>query len=300
MADKKDKSTIIEEMFESIIPNNFFGEQYSNDVALIFKPKKILLQEKTKYQKIDIIETETYGKVMFIDNLLMKTDLDGHIINEMIVHPVMLTGEKKKKVLVIGGGEGFTATELLKYPYIEKIDVVDIDKEACNIYERFFPEQTKCFSDSRVNLIIEDGLKYLKNTNKIYDAIFTTPTDPLTISDPLFIEEYYKYSFERLSEVGIFQSDSYMPFYQYGNIDYAYIQKLLARLFVVSKVYTTVIPSFPGGLFAFTLASKKYDPEKDLNYFDFEIDNKFYNKGIHQSCFKLPEFMIDKIKNIKK
>jgi spermidine synthase len=217
----------------------------------------------------------------------------------MIVHPAMLTGEKKKKVLIIGGGEGFTATELLKYPYIEKIDVIDIDEEACDIYKKFFPEKTRCFSDDRVNLIIEDGLEYLKNTDEVYDVIFTTPTDPLTISDPLFIEEYYKASFERLSEVGIFQTDSYMPFYQYGNIDYAHIQKLLAKLFVVSKVYTTTIPSFPGGLFAFTLASKKYDPEKDLNYFDFEIKNKFYNKGIHQSCFNLPEFMIEKIKGKK-
>jgi spermidine synthase len=76
MTSEKSKSVIIEEMFEPIIPNNLFGEQYSNDIALIFKPKKILVQKKTKYQKIDIIETETYGKVMFVDNLLMKTDLD--------------------------------------------------------------------------------------------------------------------------------------------------------------------------------------------------------------------------------
>ena len=75
----------------------------------------------------------------------MKTEFDGHIINEMIVHPVMLTGKKKTRVLVIGGGEGFTATELLKYPYIEEIDVIDIDKEACDIYKEFYPEETKCF-----------------------------------------------------------------------------------------------------------------------------------------------------------
>lgn len=294
----KNKSEIIEEMFESIVPKDYFWEQYSDDVALIFKPKKILVQQKTKYQKIDIIETDTYWKVMFIDNLLMKTDLDWHIINEMIVHPVMLTWKKKKKILIIWWWEWFTATELLKYPYIEKIDVIDIDKEACDIYKKFYPNQTKCFNDKKVNLIIEDWLEYLKNTEEEYDAIFTTPTDPLTISDPLFIEKYYTLAFNKLSDDWIFQTDSYMPFYKYWNIDYSYIKKLLGKLFKISKVYTATIPSFPWGLFAFTLASKKYDPEKDLNYFDFEIQNEYYNKWIHNSCFKLPEFMIKKINQI--
>ncbi len=292
---EKNKAQAVEEMFNPIVPKGYFGEQYSNDVALIFKPKEIILQQKTKYQKIDIIDTETYEKVMFIDNLLMKTDLDGHIINEMIIHPVMLTGEKKKKVLVIGGGEGFTATELLKYPYIEKVDVIDIDEEACAIYKKIYPEKTKCFEDDRVNLIIQDGLEFLENTDEVYDAIFTTPTDPLTISDPLFVEKYYTSAFNRLSEKGIFQTDAYMPFYQYGNIDYAYIRNLLAKVFKISKVYTATIPSFPGGLFAFALASKKYDPEKDLNYFDFDIKTKYYNENLHKACFKLPQFMINKI-----
>jgi spermidine synthase len=292
---KKDKSEIIEEMFESIVPKGMFGEQYSDDVALIFKPKKILTQKKTKYQKIDIIDTETYGKIMFIDNLLMKTDLDGHIINEMIVHPVMLTGEKKKKVLIIGGGEGFTATELLKYPYIEKIDVIDIDQEACDIYKEFYPEQTKCFADKRVNLIIQDGLEFLKNTTEKYDAIFTTPTDPLSTSKPLFSKDFYELVLKRLTNDGIFQTDAYMPFYEFGDIDFEYMQKLLLNFFPISKIYIATVPSFPGGLFAFTMASKKHDPEKDLNYFDFKIKTKYYNEDLHKACFKLPQFMLDKI-----
>lgn len=73
------------------------GEQYTDDVALIFKIKKVLISQKTKYQKIDIINTDTYGKILFIDNLLMKTDKDGYIINEMIVHVPMMTGQKKKE-----------------------------------------------------------------------------------------------------------------------------------------------------------------------------------------------------------
>lgn len=296
MGNNQTKSDVLEEMFTSIIPKEFFGEQYSDDVALIFKPEEVLISTKTKYQKIDIIKNKYWGQILFIDNLLMKTGRDGHIINEMIVHPIMMTGNKKKKVLVVGGGEGFTATLLLKYPYIEQIDVIDIDGEFVEICKKYYPEQMKCFEDPRVNLIVEDGLEYMKNTNQVYDAIFTTPTDPLSLSDPLFVDEYYKLCDKCLAEDGIYETDAYMPFYKYGNIDYAVINKNISKYFPISKVYTATIPTFPGGLFTFGFGSKKYDPIKDQKEFDFEIKTKYYNKDIHKSCFVLPQFMKDRIK----
>lgn len=296
MGNNQTKSDVLEEMFTSIIPKEFFGEQYSDDVALIFKPEEVLISTKTKYQKIDIIKNKYWGQILFIDNLLMKTARDGHIINEMIVHPIMMTGNKKKKVLIVGGGEGFTATLLLKYPYIEQIDVIDIDGEFVEICKKYYPEQMKCLEDKRVNLIVEDGLEYMKNTNQVYDAIFTTPTDPLSLSDPLFVDEYYKLCDKCLAEDGIYETDAYMPFYKYGNIDYAVINKNISKYFPISKVYTATIPTFPGGLFTFGFGSKKYDPIKDQKEFDFEIKTKYYNKDIHKSCFILPQFMKDRIK----
>lgn len=293
------RAEYIQGLFNTIIPPGCIGEQYADDVALIFKVKKILVQTKTKYQKVDIVETDYWGKILFLDNLLMKTDKDGHIINEMIVHPIMLTGRRKKKFLVVGGGEGFTATELLKYPYIERIDVIDIDGEFVEICKKIYPEKMACLKDPRVNFIIQDGLEYLRQTNEIYDAIFTTPTDPLTISDPLFVKEYFALCYKHLTEDGIYETDAYMPFYKYGNIDYAYIRKALAEFFPISKIYTCIVPTFPGGLFSFGFASRKYDPEKDYHTFDFKIQNKYYNSDIHFASFKLPQFMLDRIEEEK-
>jgi spermidine synthase len=154
----------------------------------------------------------------------------------------------------------------------------------------------KCFEDKRVNLIVEDGLEYMKNTNQVYDAIFTTPTDPLSLSDPLFVDEYYKLCDKCLVEDGIYETDAYMPFYKYGNIDYAVINKNISKYFPIAKVYTATIPTFPGGLFTFGFGSKKYGPIKDQKEFDFSIETKYYNKDIHKSCFVLPQFMKDRIK----
>ena len=293
------KSDILEEMFSSIVPAGCIGEQYTDDVALIFQPTQHLVETKTKYQKVDIVKTSYWGKILFLDNLLMKTERDGHIINEMIVHPIMLTGEKKKKVLVVGGGEGFTATLLLKYPYISQIDVIDIDGEFVEICKKHYPEQMKCLEDPRVNLIVQDGLEYMKNTTEVYDAIFTTPTDPLSLSDPLFVDEYYKMCNRCLADDGIYETDAYMPFYKYGNIDYAVIQKNMAKYFPISRIYTATIPTFPGGLFSFGFASKKYDPIIDQKTFDFEIETQYYNEEIHRASFVLPQFMINRINEEK-
>lgn len=284
-------------MSNSIIPKGFAGEQYSDDVALIFKIKKVLVAEKTKYQKVDIIDTETYGKILFLDNLLMKTDRDGHIINEMIVHVPMMVGRKKKKVLVIGAGEGFTASELLKYPYIEKIDVVDIDKDFVEISKGIYPEKTKAFENKKVSLFIADGLEFIKQAKEKYDVIFVTPTDPANLSSPLFTDEFYKLCFDNLADDGIFMTDAYMPFYKLGDIDYAYMHAKLSKLYKICKLYSCCVPSFPGGLFTFVIGSKKYDPESDANEFDFPIKTDYYNTAFHKAAFKLPQFMLEKLKN---
>lgn len=286
-------------MNETIIPENCFGEQYADDIALVFKPNEIIYQTQTKYQKVDIIKTESYGQILFLDNLLMKTEKDGHIINEMIVHPVMLTGRKKQKALVVGGGEGFTTTLLLKYPYIEQIDVIDIDNDFIEICRKYYPEQTKCFNDERVKLIVQDGLDYLRTTNEVYDAIFITPTDPFSLSMPLFVDEYYKLCFEHLAEDGIIQTDGYMPFYKYGDIDFAVIDKNISKYFPITKTYIATVPTFPGGLFAFVIGSKKDDPIKDQKAFDFNIETEYYNKEIHKACFGLPQFMIERLEEEK-
>ncbi len=278
----------------TLIPENCVGEQYSEDVALIFKPSEILISKKTKYQQVDIINSQTYGKLLFLDKLLMKTDRDGHIINEMIVHIPILTGNEKRKVLVVGGGEGFTATELLKYPNIERIDVIDIDSEFIQIAKKFYPDKTESFNNSKVHLYEVDGLEFIRKTKEIYDVIFVTSTDPSGLSKPLFCEEFYKLCYEKLAKDGIFMTDAYMPYYELGDLDYKYMFKKVNKLYKLTKLYTCTIPSLPGGLFAFVIGSKKYDPE--TNFREIKgIKTKYYNRGIHSACFKLPQFMLDKL-----
>lgn len=280
-------------MSNSLIPPNCIGEQYSDDVALIFKIKNILLSKKTKFQQIDIVETETYGKILFLDKLLMKTDKDGHIINEMIVHVPMRIGLPKKKVLVVGGGEGFTATQLLQYPELEKIDLIDIDKEFVEIAKKYYPLSTNSFNNSKVVLYSIDGLEFMRKSQEKYDVIFVTSTDPAGLSAPLFTEEFYKLCYQKLNNDGLFMTDAYMPFYKFGEIDYVYMYKKVSGLYPITKLYNCIVPTFPGGLFSFVIGSKKYDPENDIRKDIPNIKTKYYNERLHSGCFKLPQFMVD-------
>jgi spermidine synthase len=280
---------------ENIIPNNCVGEQYTDDIALIFKPTEILLSRKTQYQQVDIVNTESYGKILFLDKLLMKAEKDGDIINEMIVHIPMGTGKPKQKVLVVGGGEGFTATHLLNYPELEQIDVIDIDNEFVEIAKQYFPNTTSVFNNPKVKLHIIDGLEYIKNTNTIYDIILVTSTDPAGLSSPLFTQEFYKLCYEKLAEDGIFMTDAYMPYYNLSEIDYKYMLNKVAAYYKISKLYTCTVPTFPGGLFAFVIGSKQYDPENDIRTDVPKIETMYYNSNIHKAAFQLPEFMIKKL-----
>lgn len=280
---------------ENIIPSDCFGEQYANDIALIFKPTEVLINQKTKYQQVNIINTESYGKILFLDNLLMKTEKDGHIINEMIVHIPMRTGKPKKKILVVGGGEGFTSTHLLNYPEIEQIDVIDIDSEFVEIAKQHFSTTTDSFNNPKVTLHIIDGLEYIKNTNNIYDVILVTSTDPAGLSIPLFTQEFYELCYKKLADDGIFMTDAYMPYYNFGEIDYKYMLNKVSQFYKIAKLYTCTVPTFPGGLFSFVIGSKKYDPEKDLRSDVSDIETQYYNSNIHSAAFQLPEFMIKKL-----
>jgi len=142
-----------------------------------------------------------------------------------------------------------------------------------------------------------DGLDFIKETTNQYDIIFVTSTDPSGLSSPLFTEEFYNLCYEKLTPEGIFMTDAYMPYYNLGAIDYKYMFDKVSKHYPITKLYTCTIPSFPGGLFAFVIGSKKNDPEKDIRTDTPDIKTAYYNTNIHQASFQLPEFMIQKIKN---
>ncbi len=276
------------------------SENFNDVYRMNYKVKETLYSKESDFQKIDVVSTEHLGKVLFNDGLLMTSERDEFVYHEMITHVPMSSHPNPKKVLIIGGGDGGTAREVLKYESVEKVVMVEIDPcvvEACKEHLKV----TSCeLENSKLELIIEDGLKYVKETSEKFDVVLVDSTDPIGPAAPLFDIGFYSDINDSLTKNGIVVSQCENPFLA---IDMQ--RKLLsikAELFNKVAVYNYSNITYPGGLWSFSFASKTQDPLLDSKPLPEKIskDLKYYNGELHKACFALPQFQKNEIKEYLK
>jgi len=272
--------------------NIWIKEYYTDkkDTNISLRIKDYILHSKTKYQTIDIVDTEDWGRVFFLDNVVMTCEKYEFIYHEMISHVPLFAHPNPKNALIIGGGDGGTAREILKHQNIEKVDMVEIDEGVLEAAKTHLPLLSKSFDDDRLNLIVGDGIEFVKDKRNAYDLVIVDSTDPVGPAEGLFGESFYRDLYHSLSDDGFFVCQSESPFY------YEEFQKrllgTLRMIFPSVYVYTATIPMYPGSLWTFTVGSKKIDPRnisKKEKLDKYEL--KYYNYGIHEASFALPEFM---------
>ena len=116
-----------------------FREKLYNGLVQEIKIKKLLVSKKSKFQHIDIFDSESYGRVLALDGVVQMTEKDEFAYSEMLVHPLFQTSKKPpKNILIIGGGDGAVAEEVLKYKFVRNVDLVDIDKEVVDLSKKYF------------------------------------------------------------------------------------------------------------------------------------------------------------------
>lgn len=267
----------------------WFTEKHTPNVGITFKIKQKIFSKKTKFQKIDVIETYEYGKMMLLDNCVMVTDRDEFIYHEMIAHVPLCINPNAKKVLIIGGGDGGAVREVLKHPSIKKVHLCEIDKDVTDIARKYFPTLSKSLNDPRVEIFYEDGLKFIKENNK-YDVIMIDSTDPIGPAVNLFRKDFYERVYATLVEDGTAVAQTESPFYHKEIINKLYSD--IKTIFPIVKMYTAFIPTYPSGMWSFAFCSKSFKPE-DINLKEarlIEKDTKYYNANVHQAAFALPNF----------
>lgn len=277
----------------------WYIEQTTENEVLLHSLKEILYQGESPYQRIEIIITGNLGKCLLLDGKMQSSELDEFIYHEALVHPAMVMSNSPKNVLIAGGGEGATAREILKHP-VEKVVMVDLDRDVIEISKKYLPEwNAGAFDDPRVQLVIDDARKQIEKIKDYYDVIILDLPEP-TEGGPaylLYTKEFYQSVYEALKSDGIMvtQSASTSP----NNFTvFTSIIKTLKEVFPYVKPYIVNIPSFyaPWG---FTLASKKIDPDNvDLSERISKIENslRFYDLDAHRSIFSLPKYIKEAIK----
>jgi len=262
------------------------------DTALSFKLKNKLYSKKSKYQLIEIYQTEKHGNLMALDGCFMVSEKEEFVYHEMLTHIPLFTHPFPENVLIIGGGDGGTAREVLKHKTVKNVDFVEIDEEVYNVSKKYFKNLTKGLeADKRLKFLFGDGIKFVKETENKYDIVLVDSTDPSDISGGLFSFEFFQDVYNILKNDGIMVMQSESPFYD-GKI-VSIVQDKLKKIFKYVNLYLAFIPIYPSGCWSFSLASKKYDPRTIRNK-KSKINNlKYYNFEIHKAAFSLPQFAMD-------
>lgn len=212
----------------------------------------------------------------------------------MITHVALATNPEIKNVLVIGAGDGGTVRELTRYNNIENIDMVEIDELVVKASIEHLPFTSNKLSDPRVNLYFEDGIKFVKNKENLYDLIIVDSTDPIGPGEGLFTTEFYTDCYNALTEKGILINQCESPYYSHNAYEMKRSYKKLNNLFNICKAYQYHMPTYPSGHMIFCFASKVLDPIKDLNsekWNKLGLETKYYNTELHKGAFYLPNYV---------
>ncbi|MBI1858830.1 MAG: polyamine aminopropyltransferase [Candidatus Melainabacteria bacterium] len=270
----------------------FFEDDLPPSVA--FKVKEYLYTEKSKYQKIDVFESVSMGKVMLLDNRVMVTEKDEFYYHENIVHPVMSMHPNPKKIMIIGGGDGGTVREVLKYKTVEEIELIEIDEEVINVSKKFFPHVSCELDNPKLKIIAVDAIEYIKNaTQSFYDVIICdcTDPDPGSIAAGLISKEFYANISKALQQDGIFISQNGCPIIQEKNFEAALNNA--RSVFKNTDLITSITPSYPGGyLFTFLIGANSPINRKIKNKPIGQT--KFWDEEVHLSMFIHPKWLKEK------
>ncbi len=280
------------------MPNKFVTERNDkNFFSVNYDITETLFSARSEFQKVEVVNTKGHGKMLLNDDLVMITERDEFVYHDMITHVPLFVHPSPKKVLVIGGGDGGTAREVLRHKSVEKCDMVEIDGLVVEACRKFITQTADGMNESpRFTLFIDDGVKFVRETKEKYDVIIVDSTDPIGPATPLFGIDFYRDVYNCLSDNGIVVSQGESPFY---NTDTQQaMSKILSELFSIVRYYNFTNLTYPGGYWSFSFASKKLHPTRDFDrtrVLKSGLKFKYYNEDLHSAAFQLPSFQRESI-----
>ena len=260
----------------------------------------IIATRRTKYQTVEIVESQQYGKMLILDGDCQSSVKDEYIYHECLNEPAMVCHPDPRRILVVGGGEGASLRELLRFRSVEHIDMCDIDEEANQLYEQYLPEYHQgAFHDPRVSLHFEDARGYIeRQPEHSYNVIIEDLTD-LFEGGPslvLFTKQFYEQAFRVLDDDGtLCVTASYLK-----PTNVAVHKRILDSIRAVFPVARSLY-SYVGAYdvpWSYILASKKTDPlSLDAAAVDRilaeRVDDvsglRFYDGVTHERIFRMPK-----------
>ncbi|NOX87970.1 MAG: polyamine aminopropyltransferase [Calditrichaeota bacterium] len=258
---------------------------------------EILYNERSPFQRVKVLETYAFGKTLTIDNIIMCTEKDEFHYHEMMSHPLMMAHGRVKNVLVIGGGDGGVVREVLKHPETENVTMVEIDKKVIEASKMFLPQIAAAFDDPRLNLKIEDGIKFVAESDAdTYDLIVVDSTDPIGPAEGLFSTEFYRNCHRILNDNGVLVVQGEAP--RFNDKTFVEIHKTLRDIFGEGRAHVMLfhVPTYPTGMWSAQIGTKgdlnpKAIDAAKVGEFCEKHGLRYYSPEIHQASFVLPPYV---------
>ncbi|MFO8034164.1 MAG: polyamine aminopropyltransferase [Candidatus Bipolaricaulota bacterium] len=269
-------------------------EQQTEDVRLCVRVVRRLVRRRTELQELDLVQTESLGRVMALDGKLMLSERDEPFYHEMLVHPAMLSHPGPRDVLVVGGGDGGTLREVLRHPTVEHATLAEIDQQVIDTAREALPEVHRgALDDSRVNVIVCPGEDFLPQNPDAYDVILVDSTDPVGPGEALFAEGFFRNCHVALRPGGMLALQAGTPFYWPDEL--VAVNKRLSGVLPHVCTYLGFVPVYPSGMWAYVLGSDDYPlaqlEELESRYQERCLATRYYTPALHHGALALPRFV---------
>lgn len=259
---------------------------------------KTLAQIQSPYQKVEVYDTQQFGKLFRLDGRMMTSEADEFFYHECMTHPAALVHPNPESILVIGGGDGGSSEELLKHPSVKRIVMAELDPVVIDVSKKWLRAIHKgAFDDPRLEVNIGDGFEFVKSTTERFDMIVLDLTDPDTPAFHLYSEQFFKMCQRILRPGGMLTLHLGSPVYQAETV-----RKNAANL---HKVFRHVAPMslfvpLYGSLWCLAVASDTIDPRAiAADVIAQRISERrvgelrYYHPALHSALFALPVFVQD-------
>ena len=268
---------------------------------MTYQAERVLYETQTEHQHLVLFEHKLFGKVLMLDGATQVTTRDEFIYHEMMTHVPIFAHGNAREVLIVGGGDCGIAEEVLKHKSVKRLTQVEIDASVVEFSKEHFPEFTRpVVSNPRFDLIIDDGMNYVAETQRRFDVIIVDSTDPQGPGKVLFSEKFYRACRRCLNKGGVMVTQNGVPILQSGEL-VSGIRKF-RKLFADGYCYVAAIPTYVGGHMAMGWAS---DNAKLRAAPMAAIANRYARAGrfptkywtpeVHVAAFALPRFIAEQV-----
>ena len=271
---------------------HIFRYEISPHIFVYLECKGILYSSQSRFQKIEVVESLDFGRMLVLDGVINLTERDEYVYHEMLVHVPLFSHPNPSKVLIVGGGDGGTAREVVKHEGISRVQQVEIDEEVIAISKEYFPSLGLALDHPKVNVLLMDAIEYVRGLEEKFDVILIDSTDPvINQSEGLFTVPFYTDCLNALTEQGILAAQVGDTYFETNLV--LSVVTTLKEVFPLVRIYLAPIPSYTLAPYSFAFCSKTIHPGAGSRFsrFGTGFQARYYNTQVHQAAFALPEHL---------